>query len=81
MRCGLYNQNGRLITEGPCGLRRDGAIEMLAEEPSQAVSKGDGPLTLVEGPRRYEVRVDDVHGVRDQALIGPVEVYHLVPVE
>ena len=81
MRCGLYSRDGQLISEGPCGLRRDGAIEMLAQDPSGPVHKGDGPLTLVEGPRRYEVHVDDVHGYRDQSLAGPVEIYHLVPVE
>ena len=81
MRCNLYSKDGRLVSEGPCGLRRDGAIEMVAERANEPLKEGDGPLVLVEGPRRYEVRVDEVHGLRGGAADMPVEVYHLAPIE
>ena len=80
MRCGLY-KNGRLVSEGPCALRRDGAIEMVVEGADGQVKKGDGPLTLVEGPRQYDVRVDDVHGYRGAEGPTPIRVYHLAPIE
>lgn len=81
MRCNLYSRDGRLVSEGSCGLRRDGAIEMVAERSTEPLKEGDGPLVLVEGPRRYEVRVDEVHGLRGAAAAVPIEVYHLAPVE
>ena len=80
MRCGLY-KDGRLVSEVPCALRRDGAIEMVVEEPDGQVKKGDGPLTLVEGPRQYDVRVDDVHGYRGAGGPTAIQVYHLAPME
>ncbi len=81
MRCRLYRRDGTLVAEGPCGLRRDGAIEMVTEGMRPEPRKGEGPLLLVEGPRHYEVRVTDVHGVRDEALAGRFQVFHLAPVQ
>lgn len=79
MRCGLYDENGALVGEGPCGVRRDGAIEMVAQRGADTLRKGDGPLTLVEGPRAYAVRVEDVHGMRQALPDASVVVYHLSP--
>ncbi len=81
MRCGLYASDGTLLSEGSYGLRRDGAIEMVVEDSAHVVSQGDGPLIFAEGPRRFAVRVEAVHGARDPSLVGPVEMYHLVPLD
>jgi hypothetical protein len=81
MKCQLYSADGSLVKAGPCGVRRDGAIEMIAERSRRRLRPGDGPLTLVEGRRRYPVRVEAVHDPLDPSLKQTVEVYHLTPVE
>lgn len=81
MRCSLYRCDGTLVAEGPCGLRRDGAIEMVTEQIRPEPRTGEGPLLLVEGRRHYEVRVAEVHGVRDGALADRFRVFHLAPVQ
>lgn len=78
MHCDLYSRDGRLVGRGPCGLRRDGAIEMVAARPERPVGEGDGPFVLAEGPRRYPVSVERVHHAHDAAMPAAV-VYHLVP--
>ena len=80
MRCRVYSRDGQLVAEGMYGLRRDGSIEMIAERGYRHLHKGDGPLVMVEAPRQYQVRVDDVHGSRDERRTGPLEIYHLAPV-
>jgi hypothetical protein len=78
MQCRLYSPEGRLIHEGPCGLRQDGAIELPTggEAPLQP---GDALFTLEEGPRRYPVRITKAHPPRNPAL-GDLVIYHLLPV-
>jgi hypothetical protein len=80
MRCRVYSREGQLISEGMYGLRRDGSIEMVPDRTYRRLHKGDGPLVMVEGRREYQVRVDDVHGSRDERRTGPLEIYHLAPV-
>jgi hypothetical protein len=77
MRCRLYNLDGRLVHDGPCGMRRDGAIEMPAGR-QEAIRPGDALFTLEEGSRRYRVQITAAHAPRDPAL-GDVVVYHLKP--
>jgi hypothetical protein len=40
---------------------------------------GEGPLLVVEGPRRYPARVTAVHAARAAARTGSDAIYHLTP--
>jgi hypothetical protein len=79
MRCQVLTEDGRLLTEGLCGIRRDGRIELVADAPSGALRQTRDPLVLATGSSRYAVRVEGMHGSRNESLTGPIEVYHLVP--
>lgn len=81
MRCSLYSDDGQLLLEGPCGVRPDGDIEMVPSRQHRRLTKGEGPLLLVDGPRHYPVVVHDAHGVAEGLLPPPAEVYHLTPVD
>ena len=80
MRCRIYRPDGRLVHDGPCGLRRDGAIELVAERARTGLSSERGLLILEEGPRRYPVRVTDEHPPANPAL-DEFTVFHLSPID
>ena len=79
MHCRILAQDGRLITEGLCGVRRDGRIELVAGSSGNTLRQERGPLVLATGTSRYPVRVEAMHGSRDEARTGPMAVYHLAP--
>lgn len=79
MRCRIYRPDGRLVHDGPCGLRRDGAIELVAERAHTELGSERGLLLLEEGPRRYPVRVTDEHPPKNPAL-DEFTVFHLSPI-
>ena len=77
MHCRISTQDGRYVTEGLCGIRRDGRIELVTSTLSGALRKEQGPLVLATGSSRYPVRVEGMHSSRDESQTGPVAVYHL----
>jgi len=79
MLCRIYSAAGELVTEGACGLRRDGDLELVPLRARRPLRAGEGPLLVVEGPRRYPVRVSAVHGPRDAMRTAPTPTYHLTP--
>lgn len=80
MRCRILAQDGRVVTEGQCGVRRDGRIELVADNQSAALREEHGPLLLATSSSRYLVRVEGMHGSQDEASTGKVAVYHLASV-
>jgi hypothetical protein len=80
MYCRIYSAQGSLVHGGPCGVRPDGAIEVVVERRRDGLQQGRGPLVMEEGPRRYQVHVTDRHPPKNPALNDFV-VYHLTPVE
>jgi hypothetical protein len=77
MHCRILTQDGRYVTEGLCGVRRDGGIELVTSTPSGALREDQGPLVLATGSSRYPVRVEGMHGSREESQTGTIAVYHL----
>jgi hypothetical protein len=79
MLCRIYTEAGQLLAEGACGLRRDGGLELVPLHAQRPLRAGEGPLLVVEGPRRYPARVSAVHDPRDATRPGATTIYHLTP--
>jgi hypothetical protein len=80
MRCRIYRPDGRLVHDGPCGIRRDGAIEVVAERATTELGRTRGLLLLEEGPRRYPVRVTAEHAPANRSL-HEFTVFHLTAID
>ena len=79
MLCRIYTATGALVMEAACGIRRDGAVEVIPVRAQRPLHTGEALLMVTGDAGRYPARVTHVHHPSPAADTGNTAVYHLTP--